>query len=231
MEPNKRAKYADDSDDEVNTDAIVVYQYLQMSAAMIGAMDMSDSGEESEDGLYHANDQRHVHKKLPRKSRRKFNHKLAKQLIEINYLGPVPLFNDKQFQMMLRISRSRFQRILEDIGSSGIKFFTKEKENSASLEAKVMLPLKTLAYGVGAHTFSDFFQMSTEFSRQCCLEFDQAFRDIYLLEYLRRPDKDDLKVTHANLHAALMDHFGRPAYNNHIDSINDNNHSDSIDSI
>ncbi len=35
--------------------------------------------------------------------------------------------------------------------------------------------------------------MAPEFCRQCCLEFDKAFKDIYAAEYLRRSDADDLK--------------------------------------
>jgi hypothetical protein len=37
-------------------------------------------------------------------------------------LGPDPLFG-KEFDMMFRISRQRFQKLLEDVGNSGVKFY------------------------------------------------------------------------------------------------------------
>jgi hypothetical protein len=44
-------------------------------------------------------------------------------------------------------------------------------KKGASLEAKVLLPLKTFAYGVAAHAFSDYFQMSKALTAKCCDEF------------------------------------------------------------
>lgn len=191
METNKRAKYADNDEDDDDFLPIIVNQFLQMSTSMMDDTSSSSDSLGNSDNEINE-DNRHLHKKNLRTSRRHFDHQVAKNLIYFNYLGPSPLFNDKQFYRMLRLSRSRFQRMMEDFAASGISFFS-ERDIGASLEARLMLPLKTLAYGVATHTFSDFFQMSPEFCRQCCLEFDKGFRDIYATEYLRRPDAEDLK--------------------------------------
>jgi hypothetical protein len=55
-----------------------------------------------------------------------------------------------------------------------------------------LLPLKSLAYGVPPHTFIDYFQMSPQYARECCKEFDKAMKRIYM-EFLRVPTATDLK--------------------------------------
>lgn len=87
-----------------------------------------------------------------------------------------------------------------------ISFYKMKKkfgDNQSSLEAKLLLPLKTLAYGVPAHTFIDYFQMSKEFARSCCIEFDKAIRRCYEHMYLKLPTALDLKricALHKNVH-------------------------------
>ena len=107
------------------------------------------------------NEEKIDHRLLPRKKRAKFNHDEALYCIKRDYLGPVPLFKDKQFDIFFRISRSRFQRLMEDVGASGHPFYMPSVNPNgravASLEARLLLPLKTLAYGVAPHCFSDYF--------------------------------------------------------------------------
>jgi hypothetical protein len=50
-----------------------------------------------------------------------------------------------------------------------------------------------LAYGVPPHTFIDYFQMSPQYARECCKEFDNGMRTIYMNEFLRLPTATDLK--------------------------------------
>ena len=80
-----------------------------------------------------------------------------------DYLGPTPLFNGREFDTMFCISRRQFQRLLEDIGNADIAFFTRITDRlgkvGASMEACLLLPLKTMAYGVPPHAFQDQFQM------------------------------------------------------------------------
>jgi hypothetical protein len=57
----------------------------------------------------------------------------------------------------------------------------------AALESRLLLPLKTLAsYGIPPHAFRDYFQMSETLARECCVEFDEAIKQIYYeTEYLK----------------------------------------------
>ncbi len=66
----------------------------------------------------------------------------------------------------------------------------------ASVEAKVLLPLKSLAYGVAPHSFADYFQVSQLMvARECVKQLIKVIP--YLLysqqEYLRLPTPADLK--------------------------------------
>jgi hypothetical protein len=52
---------------------------------------------------------------------------------------------------------------MEDVMASNIKFFKltgMDGHRKSSLAARLLLPLKTLAYRVPHHTFIDYFQMS-----------------------------------------------------------------------
>jgi hypothetical protein len=101
------------------------------------------------------------------------------------------------FKLMFRMSRSRFQRLMEDVMARDIKFYKVEstllKGSVASLEARLLLPLKALAYGVPAYAFRDYFQVSKTFARECCYEFDNVIRMIYQNEFLRLPTAFDLQ--------------------------------------
>jgi len=137
------------------------------------------------------------HRLLPRNKRRKFKHDEALHCINRDYLGPTPLFNGKQFELFFRISPARFQRLMEDVFGKGDPFYTTTTtivgEPTSSLEARLLLPLKTLAYGVAPHCFTDYFQMSETFARQCCKKFEEVILEIYQEEYLRVPTQEDLQ--------------------------------------
>ena len=141
----------------------------------------------------------------PRKNKRrkKLDHAGALNCINRDFLGPEPLFLD-DFHHYFRISRSRYDKIFNDIGRAGIKFFTQQKMNLvgepiASMEARILLPLKTLAYGVAMHCFCPYFQLSKTLAIECCREFDKAICFLYLDEWLRCPTADDL-TSIVNLH-------------------------------
>ena len=77
---------------------------------------------------------------------------------------------------------------MEDVMASKIRFYLKPKNRLdgqyCSLEAKLLLPLKFLAYRVPPHAFADFFQMPEPYTRASCLQFDAAIKNIYMKEYL-----------------------------------------------
>ena len=67
---------------------------------------------------------------IPRKNkpRKKLDHAGALLCINRDFLGPNALFLD-DFHLYFRISRSRFDKIYNDIGRAGIKFFIQTKTN------------------------------------------------------------------------------------------------------
>jgi hypothetical protein len=62
---------------------------------------------------------------------------------------------------MFRLSRQRFELLVQEIMHKKIPFFQSKKNllsgSQASIYAKLLLPLKCLAYGVPPHCFTDYF--------------------------------------------------------------------------
>ena len=137
------------------------------------------------------------HRTLPRATRKTYDPAGALYCINRDYLGPAPLFDGKEFDTMFRISRSRFEALMQDVGNSGDPFFLTTTDAhgrpAATLQARLLLPLKTLAYGVPPHAFRDYFSMSKTMCRECCFEFDRIIQQLHEKEYLRLPTPFDLK--------------------------------------
>ena len=151
------------------------------------------------------------HRTLPRSEKKKFRPHEAKHCIDRDYLGipgdpTTPISNGKDFYDVFRITRSRFQRIMEDLCNSGDPFYLNTKDcfgnEVASVEARILLPLKCLAFGVPAKAFSDYFQVSITFGRECVRHFWFKMREVYQGEYLRRPTEADVKAI-TRLHASV----------------------------
>ena len=144
------------------------------------------------------------HRKEPRGKRVKYNHDRALACIKEDYLEPnLPLAKLKMFSLQFRLSRDRFECIMADVANSGCPFYHDSNVKVASLEARLLLPIKVLAYGVPPHAFCDYFQMSPQFARNCCFQFDKIMKMLYAADYLRLPDEEDLKnivKLHKNVH-------------------------------
>jgi hypothetical protein len=116
--------------------------------------------------------------------------------IKRDYLGPDPLFG-KEFLLMFRLVRPRFEILMQAIKAKEIKFYMTETDGhgnaACSFQARLLLSLKTLAYGVPAHAFMDCFQTSNDFARGCSFQFDAAVKKCFIKEFLRLPTKADLK--------------------------------------
>ena len=136
------------------------------------------------------------HRLLPREEKTEYDHERALYCINSDYLNEIPRFKGKEFQTMFRISRTRFERLWNDIGRLQDPFFTRGTDGTgalgASLEAKLLLPLKCMAYGVPPHTFRDYFQMSATLAKTCCKKFYKVVVKLYQFEYLRMPTSEDL---------------------------------------
>jgi hypothetical protein len=146
------------------------------------------------------------HRLFPRSAKTKYDHERAAYCIRSDYLGTVPRFDGREFQSMFRLSRSRFQRLMEDVAALQDPFYVSTVDGTgqtgASFEARLMLPLKTMAYGVPPHCFRDYFQMSKTLAKTCCKKFHQVIKSIHEHEYLRLPTKEDLKNV-VRLHEAV----------------------------
>jgi hypothetical protein len=63
------------------------------------------------------------HRVLPRDEKSQYLHEEMQARLQKDYLSPTPLFDVREFNTMFRISRSRFQRIMEDIAATGNQFY------------------------------------------------------------------------------------------------------------
>jgi hypothetical protein len=130
--------------------------------------------------------------------------------IQRDYLGERALF-DGEFRRSFRLSRSRVESIIHDLGASGDPFFETFRRDKfgrvgPSLEAKVLLPLISIAYGDPPHAFCAYFQMSTPMARECYRHFLAAIVTLYGDEYLRIPTANDLKsITTLRKHVHRVD--------------------------
>ena len=162
------------------------------------------------------------HRTLPRNPRLKYRHAEALHCINRDYLGiegdtTTPLFPGDDFQSMFRIELARFKRLMDEFANSGDPFYrrgiVKDAVGSvgASLEAKLLLPLKVAAFGVPPHAFRDYFQMSKTMSKNCVDRFNRKMIEIYHAEYLRPPTPEDLKnivALHKSVHRGIDGMFG-----------------------
>ena len=151
------------------------------------------------------NKRKRDHRSLPRERKRVFRHQQVREILQYDYLGPKPLFNGREFDNVFRVSRSRFQCLLEDFGNSNTPFYSGSKDcfsnDVPSLEAKLLLPLKCMAFGVPPHAFMDYFSMSKTQAKDCWNNFHKICIKLHQEEYLRGPTKSDLKGT-LDLHKA-----------------------------
>jgi Plant transposon protein len=146
------------------------------------------------------------HRTLPRKKRRVFDHARALQCIRADLTGPDALFVGKDFKMFFRISRARFQEMLETFASRGGSFYSGNSDccrnATASLEAKLLLPLQTLAFGVATHAFCMYYQMSYTLAASSCRMFNKTYLKLYRKKYMKRPNKLDV-VRISKLHETV----------------------------
>ena len=165
---------ASTAEDEAEEEAIVAQDLLRQYAVAVVATRRKKSKIDS--------------RLLPRQPKRKFRHDEALHCIKRDYMGilgdpSTPIFAGSEFASMFRISRPRFQRMLEDFANSGDPFFTPPfidaaGEEGASLEARLLLPLKSISFGVTPKAFSDYFQMSKTLSKDCYNNPCQSYRDV-----------------------------------------------------
>jgi len=95
----------------------------------------------------------------------------ARHCVAQDYTGPKPIFNDRQFERIYRISRSVFDQ-LRTVAGHADPFFrdlyhNKSGKRTICPTAKLLYGLKLLAYGVSSSAFCDYFQMGETTGRLC----------------------------------------------------------------
>ena len=122
---------------------VVVNNNMMALYSSLVARHEQDVSETIEDILRPNQDYRH----LPRNTKAIFRHDEALKCIQRDYFGipgdlTTPIFKDKSFEMMFRLSRSRVQRIFDDIMQTNHPFYVSNVDatgkKGASLEAKVL---------------------------------------------------------------------------------------------
>ena len=86
---------------------------------------------------------------------------------------------------------------MEDICNGPFPFYkhlaATDGSIGASVEARLLIALKCLAFGVPPHTFQDYFQMSKPIAASCCYHFNLVINQLYKEEFLRIPTPADLR--------------------------------------
>jgi hypothetical protein len=109
------------------------------------------------------------YRRQPRRAKALFHHNEAEWCIQRDFLGipgdlTTPIFKDSSFEMFFRLLRTKVQRNFENAMHADFPFYASQVDSTgkkgASLESKILLPLKTLAFGTAEHAFLDYFQMS-----------------------------------------------------------------------
>ena len=187
-------------EEEAEEEAMEVMSFIESSILVHGCSSSSTWNKRKVD-----------HRTLPREEKRKFRPHEALHCICRDYLGipgdpTTPISRGKDFYDVFRITRSRFQRIMEDFCNTGDQFYLNTKDcfgnEVASVEVRILLPLKCLAFGVPAKAFSDYFQVSKTFGRECLHLFWKKMREVYQGEYLRLPTEADVKAI-TRLHGSV----------------------------
>jgi Plant transposon protein len=130
----------------------------------------------------------------PRKKRRasRFNWQRAREAIEADWFGPYPTFDDGQFARMFRVTKTVAEEILA-VCANKMSFFWETVHNVMQIpnidpKAKLLVALKTLAFGVSAIAFVDYFQMGESTVHNCLKYFCQCIRaDEQLQQRFMRP--------------------------------------------
>jgi hypothetical protein len=124
-----------------------------------------------------------------------YPHQRALDAIYTNFLDQAALYGPT-FQSYFRLSRPRVQLLMEVLAGSGDQYYVPTVRfgvTGPSLEARILLPLRTLAYGVADHIFCPCFSMAPTTARVSCRKFNEAMTQYFGGEFLRLPTPSDLK--------------------------------------
>lgn len=97
-----------------------------------------------------------------RQCKTKHNHERANNCIHEDYFSLSPIFDDKQFERMFRLRKCMVEKIIITCCNSFPKVFHPGPDavgnRGIPLENKILMILKTIAYGVSPQAFKDYHQ-------------------------------------------------------------------------
>jgi len=169
-----------DDDDDIAVAWIVMSTSTQILMLCDSDLDDNDEGAGKPD-----------HRTLPRAARRKFNHERALQCIREDWLV------DSEFKRQFQVSRGMFEVIAQRMADHNPQFYTTKgsahKQPIASIQAKILLPLKSIRHGVAPSAFGDYFQMSETLSDKARDEFLDGFVHCFKDPYMRVMTAKDVR--------------------------------------
>ena len=137
-----------------------------------------------------------------------YSYERARLAIESNYFSPTPLFDDRQFERMFRVTKSIVELLIQICGKAD-PFFTNVQDVTGryniSPVAKVLVAIKQLAYGCSPSAFIDYFQMSETSARRSMIKFarivstDDELQSVYGRQ-MTRSDARRLSALHEACH-------------------------------
>ncbi len=146
-------------------------------------------------------------RKKPRLS--SYSYERARLAIENDYFSPRPLFYDRQFERIFRLTKSIVELLLIQICEKADPFFTNIQDVTGryniSPVAKVLVAIKQLAYGCSPSASFDYIQMSENSARQSMIKFciivtsDDKLKSIYGRR-MTRSDARRLSASHEACH-------------------------------
>lgn len=137
-----------------------------------------------------------------------FDHSRAYDAIIQDFLRPEAYWGTpKKFTGIFPLSKDRVMSIMETLQNSGDPFYhptpVRKQLIGPSLEARVLLPLKHLAFAAAPHLFGPYFQMSNTMAKTCCKKFNQAMILHYRPKFLHLPtpvDVASITKLHEDMH-------------------------------
>ena len=130
----------------------------------------------------------------------KYNRARAKQAVLDDYLGPIPIFKDRQFERVFRIAKSKAEWIIGNLAKYD-PFWTQTYDAigrpSIAPEVKFLAAQKKLCYGVSFSAFQDYFQMGDSTARLCVSKLTRGIVNCPEIAdvYLRNMTRSDAKKT------------------------------------
>lgn len=139
-----------------------------------------------------------------------YDRERTRKAIHDDYWGsPNPIFNDKQFERVFRVSRAIATRLLEVAGNAD-PFFRESTDalgrTPIAPTAKILIALKMLAYGTSGSAFVDYFQMGKTTAQLCYMSLvrvvsnpDGELSSVYLRN-MTRSDARKASALHNEMH-------------------------------